>query len=262
MFEWASRRQKEKASGQRSLLDMMTPADSDRSTDDQPAMADVPEWPERERLLHERDALGFFVSGHPLDRYRGIIDRLSIDKIASLTEGVDSRSRPKDVRVAAIVAALRERPLKNGHGRMAILQIEDLTGSCETVVFSKEYSEYEDVLKADRPLLFSGSLVVEGDDNPRPKLRIKEICVLKEASEQNTSQVHFTLGVDLLSSEKLEKLREILDGNKGTCTAFMHICFPGSGPVTVLKLPQQVIYSPAVEQAINGLFSARVTKYC
>ena len=70
-FDWAQKRQKEKASGQRSLLDIMAgkSCEEDSLADEHPPMPEIEEWPERERLMSEREALGFFISGHPLKRY-------------------------------------------------------------------------------------------------------------------------------------------------------------------------------------------------
>jgi DNA polymerase-3 subunit alpha len=264
-FDWAAKRQKEKASGQRSLLDIMANGGAgqceDKARDDHPPMPEVPEWAERERLIAEREALGFYITGHPLDRYRHALSRLSATSINQLAVGLEPRGRPREVHLAAMVASLRERPLKNGNGRMAILLLEDLTGQCEAVVFSKEFTQHEELLKCDRPLLFTGTVAIEDDENPAPKVRIREVCALKEASQQKTTRVRFRLPAEQLNPQRLEQLHAILRRHKGKCTAFLHICLADNGPETVLKLPTPVSYSEKVENEVDALFNLRVTEY-
>ncbi len=265
-FEWAARRHKEKASGQRSLLDLMSGMSGagkrgEKPVADYPPIPEVPEGPERERLVAEREALGFYITGHPLDRYRSVLARLSTTSILDLARDVTPRGRPKEMHLAAMVAGLRERPLKSGTGRMAILQLEDLSGTCEAVVFSTEFTRYEELLKSDRPLLISVAVKIEDAENPVPKVNVREICALKQASQQKTSRVHFHLLADALSQELLERLRAILRRHKGKCIALLHIRLPDNGSEIVLRLPDCVSYSEKVEHEVDSLFRARVTEY-
>jgi len=264
VFDWASKRQKERASGQRSLLDIMAgaaPGCEDRSAEDHPPIPQVAEWPEREKLIAEHEALGFYISGHPLDRYRRTLRRLAVTSIGNLGAGLTAQGRPKDVHIAALVAGLRERPLKSGNGRMAILQLEDLTGRCEALVFSKEFTQFEELLKCERPLLLTGNASIEDDESPFPRVVIREVSALKDASIQKTSRVHFRLPVEEVTGERLEQLRAILKRHRGKCTAFLHLCQADGGPETVLKLPDPVSYSEKVEDEVDALFNRRVTEY-
>ncbi len=262
-FDWAGRRQKERASGQRSLLDMMAGAQcAAQAAEDHPPLNQLDEWPERERLAAEREALGFYISGHPLDRYHTALRRLNNTPIAHLGRGLEPRGRPREVHLAALVAGMRERPLKNGNGRMAILQLEDLTGRCEALVFSKEFQRCEELLKSERPLLLTGNASIEDDENPVVRLVIREASTLKEASKQRTSQVHFRLEADALDRERLDRLRSILRRHRGRCTAYLHILLSADGPETVLRLPDPVSFSEKVEREVDGLFDCRVTDYC
>ena len=190
------------------------------------------------------------------------IGRLKATPINKLTQGIEPRGRPKEVLLAAIVSSIRERALKNGSGRMAILQLEDLSGQCEGVVFSKEYSAHEELLRSDLPLLFNGTVVIEDDENPVPKLRIREVSQLKEATSKNTSQVHFYLEADNLTEKDLQTLKKILNRHKGKCNAFLHIRIANGKTETVLRLPNQVSFSEKVEQEVNGLFRKQITEYC
>lgn len=144
---------------------------------------------------------------------------------------------------------------------MAILTLEDLTGQCEAVVFTKEFAQCEELLKSERPLLFTGTVAIEDDENPVPKVRIREICALKDASTLKTSRVRFRLPVADLSPGRLTELRTILRRHRGKCVAFLHIFMPSNGPETVLKLTECVSYSEKVENEVDALFRRRVTEY-
>ncbi|MBN2496076.1 MAG: DNA polymerase III subunit alpha [Deltaproteobacteria bacterium] len=257
-FDWAQRRQREKASGQRSLLDMLGQCES--TAEREPPLPELPEWPERQRLAFEREALGFYFSGHPLDRYQRIASRLANRTTATLMDACQGGQRSAEVHIAALVASMRERPLKSGAGRMAILEIEDLHGSCEAVVFSREFAEHESLLKSDQPLLFSGTVKLEGDEN-QVKLQVRKVCSLKEASEKKTSRVHIRIPVGHLSTERLEELRAIIRRHQGPCTAYLHICLEEEGSETVLKLPEPVVCSEAMEYEVDSLFRGKVTDF-
>ncbi len=260
VFDWAQKRQKEKASGQRSLLDMLAESCEEDTADDHPPLASEQEWPERERLNMERESLGFYISGHPLDRYERVLRRLKTTSIAQLQSSLQPGARPKEINLAALVVSMRDKPTKSG-GRMAIVGLEDLTGRCEAVVFSKEFAQAEDLLRSDRPLLLSCNASVDDDEGARPRIVIRQVSSLKDASKQKTSQVHFRLPADEVDEKRLERLRAILRRHKGKCAAFLHIRLPDHGPETILRLPDTVSFSEKVEQEVDSLFKGRVTEY-
>ncbi|NMB76315.1 MAG: DNA polymerase III subunit alpha [Myxococcales bacterium] len=262
-FEWAAARQKERQSGQCSLLDRFQPTSGAKGQAAEPRLPEVPEWPEKERLQGEREALGFYVTGHPLQRHRAAAARLASATTQNLREVVARQGgRMAEATLVALVSSLRERPLKNGSGRMAILMLEDLAGTCEALVFSREFAELESVLKSGEPLLLSGSVVLEGDDEePVAKFRVSEAKLLREVREKKTSRVRFRVSAEQLSGERLHKFKAILDRFPGNCAAYLHIRLPDPGAETVLRLPAPVVYSETLEQEVDRLFSARVTEY-
>ena len=255
-FSRAQARQRERQSGQRSLLAMMNGGRGAGGLDDEPPLPKVPEWSERERLALEREALGFCLTGHPLDRYRRLIGRLT--NCVSSRLGQMAR---KDVALAALVASIRERPLKSGSGRMATLVLEDLEGTCEAIVFSKEFALCEGLLKSGEPLLVKGTVAMEGDENPVARLRVREVALLADEQAQKTTRVCFNLQADGLTPDKLEELKTILGRFKGSCKAYLHIRLPQAGSETLLALPDQVGSSEQLEQEVDNLFSGKVTEF-
>ncbi|MBW2701238.1 MAG: DNA polymerase III subunit alpha [Deltaproteobacteria bacterium] len=259
-FDWASVRQKDRASGQRSLLDLVA-KECDTKMDEAPPVPNCVEWPERQRLKYEKEALGFYISGHPLDRYARIIARMSGRTTANLGDVPRGPGRPPEVQLAAMVASLRERPLKNGTGRMAIMELEDLHGTCEAVVFSKEFADVESLIKSDEPLLFTGTVKMEGDESPTAKMQVRAVCSLKDASEKATKQVHIRVPAGDLTTDRLKDLKDIVCRHKGKCAAYLHICMDEDAAETILKLREPVVSSEAMEHEVDSLFSTKVTDF-
>ncbi|EAU61904.1 DNA polymerase III alpha subunit, partial [Stigmatella aurantiaca DW4/3-1] len=121
--------QKDKAAGQSSLFGMLAGPAAGGGGGMKDDYAQVEEWPEKERLAFEKDAIGFYVSGHPLHQY----DK-ELKRYARPVTSVQRARRDEKITVGGIVAALRERPTKTGK-RMAWVTLEDLSGSIELVCF-------------------------------------------------------------------------------------------------------------------------------
>ena len=246
-------RQRERQSRQCSLLDQLT--GNSGWCEEEPQVPQMLEWPERERLERERQVLGFCLSGHPLERFRSLLR-----KVANCTTAGLQQNGRKEIKLAAVVTVLRERALKNGSGRMATLVLEDLDGSCEAVVFSKEYAQCEELLKSGQPLLFSGSVSCEDEENQTYRILVRAVQPLGDLCQQNTSQVRFSVKADELSQERLQALKAVLESLPGKCSTYLCIQVPPSGAEVVLQLQQQVAWSENLEQEVNRLFAHRVTQ--
>jgi len=158
ILDWASSRAKDRASGQGNLFDLFAapaaesgPAPADLST--APKAAPVADYPPREKLKLEKELLGFYISDHPLRQLGTQVNLLAPIGLGSLEEQADKAK----VSVVVMVAELRQVNTRKGD-RMAVLQIEDLTGSSEAVVFPKAYARLADHLMLDARLLVWASV--------------------------------------------------------------------------------------------------------
>ena len=158
ILDWASSRAKDRASGQGNLFDLFAapaaesgPATADLST--APKAAPVADYPPREKLKLEKELLGFYISDHPLRQLGSQVNLLAPIGLASLEEQADKAK----VSVVAMVAELRQVNTRKGD-RMAVLQLEDLTGTSEAVVFPKAYARLADHLMLDARLLVWASV--------------------------------------------------------------------------------------------------------
>ena len=151
LLDWASSRAKDRDSGQGNLFDLMAaPADADGPTDLSlaPKASPVADYPPTEKLRLEKELVGFYLSDHPLKQLTPSSRLLAPIGLGSLEE------QPDKAKVSAItmITELRQVTTRKGD-RMAILQLEDLTGSCEAVVFPKSYARLADHLMAEARLL-------------------------------------------------------------------------------------------------------------
>ncbi len=160
VMEWASARARDRASGQGNLFDLMAAAGSQSSpssgaTDPStaPKAAPVSDYPPNEKLRLEKELLGFYLSDHPLRQLASRVRLLSPISLANLEEQPDKAS----VSLVVMVPEMRQVTTRKGD-RMAILQLEDLTGSCEAVVFPKSYARLADHLMVDARLLLWASV--------------------------------------------------------------------------------------------------------
>jgi DNA polymerase-3 subunit alpha len=158
VLEWSSSRARDRASGQGNLFDLLSgggstdgPAPGQQAL--APKAAPVADYAPTEKLKLEKELLGFYLSDHPLRQLAAGARLLSPISLATLEEQADKSK----VSVVVMVPELRQVNTRKGD-RMAILQLEDLTGSCEAVVFPKTYARLADHLMVDARLLLWGSV--------------------------------------------------------------------------------------------------------
>ena len=213
----------------------------------------LPEWHDKEKLALEKEALGFLITGHPLDRYIDDIKRLASCDIINLSEQADGG----EVRVCGIVCGLKEITTKKGD-RMGFVTIEDLTGTVEVTIFSDVYATVVNILKSDDPLLITGKLErgekgakilvqaqKEGGNAWQQKNRgpAGDVKLLSEARSQTTKKVCFNLHLDDMPLERLDGLKGIIERHHGTIPAFISFAMAPRGTAT-MQLPAEMYVMP------------------
>jgi DNA polymerase-3 subunit alpha len=227
--------QEEKASAQVSLFG--TEEIAKGSTNGSMKLPNTPEWHDKEKLAYEKEALGFLITGHPLDRYIDDIKRLTNTDIASMVEMAEG----SEVRICGIVSAFKEITTKKGD-RMGFVTIEDLTGSVEITVFSDIYATTSTLLKSDDPLLVVGKLekgekgckvlIMKGgeENNGRKFQRDRgpagDIKLLAEARAQTTRKVSFVLRMNETPPEQITLLKEVIERHPGSVPASIQFLIP------------------------------------
>ena len=203
--------QKSLMPGQMDMFSMMT--DAVPAGDDFP---DLPEFDEREILAMEKECIGMYISGHPLDRYRDRILRSASAQIQEIQENENGKFNiGEKVRLAGIITKIRNQVTKRGE-MMRYLELEDLSGSIEVLVFPNLLRKWESFLQVDKILVLEGNLDI-AEESPA-KLRLESVALLPEQSDSKR------LYLRLLSNEteKEEKMKEILRQHRGRTPVLLH----------------------------------------
>jgi len=270
--------QRDRAVGQSSLFGLLDDGGSS------PALAAVSleyvqleEWPEKERLAMEKEAIGFYVSGHPLHQYARELQRY-----ARPAASVQRARRDDVVTVAGIVAALRERPTKTGK-RMAWVTLEDLSGSVELVCFpGKEggrsvmgkdgkwtksgprpgYDAWEPLLKSDEPILVTGAVQVNtrDEENPTAELIVEQVQSLKEVRDKRVKRLELRVRADLVTEDRLQRLSGLAQEHAGGTPLAVSIVLPGQAEALIGNTGLRVDVSDALIAAVDRLFGEKVVE--
>jgi len=203
-IEYGQKVRRDRETGQKGLFASLGGAD----TLPEPTPPDIPEWPPEERLAAEKETLGFYVSGHPLDRFAEELRQFSRKPLADLI----AEGKPAECQVAGIVTELRERRTRKGD-LMAVCSLEDLSGSVETVVFPNAYQKFAPILRSDRPILVAGRL--EFEEERGCKIVASEIEPLAGILERQAKVLCIRAAVDRLPAGAADALYSLLDGNRG-----------------------------------------------
>ncbi|MCK5691044.1 DNA polymerase III subunit alpha, partial [Myxococcota bacterium] len=268
-LEAGSSAQKDRLSGQTSLFSAFAAADtSDSASTVTETYADIDEWKDKERLSREKEALGFYVSGHPLDSFAKDLPRLATHTSEAFVQLKKAGSSYKaEYSLGGIVTGYNEKMTKKGD-RIAFFNIEDMYGSVEVKAFTKVFAEYGFLLKMDEPLLITGAAGFGdskgGDDTGEDiatVLRANKIQLLSDARAAQANRVEINVPVYALDNQKLIRLKEILVANSGTTPANLTVTDPDVSE-TVIDLPENLQVNPTEEllYRVDQLFGEKVIR--
>lgn len=215
--------QKDRSRGQMSFFESGETKESFHS--EREAIPDIPEWPENQKLAYERELIGFYVSSHPLAKHTKILKNYATASTDTLSEF----SNQADATIGGIIDSLKEILTKKGD-KMVFLTLQDLSGSCEVVVFPSVYKTATTFLQKDA-LIFVRGKIDARDDNP--KILADEIIPLEEVSKRFTRLVAINFKTAGLEPELLKEVRKILMQHKGTTPVYFTLQDP-KGTRTVI----------------------------
>ena len=196
------------------------------------ALQKVPEWPALESLNHERANLGFYFSGHPLDKYRQ-----QIRDCADLDLGaLEKASTERSYTVIGLLSQVKEIVTKNGR-RMAFAALEDLRGALELVVFADVFEKSRALLANDRVVAAVGKLDRSRGD---PKLKVERLIAPEDLAPRPPKAVHVRFAGTAADEQEFLRLRDLMVGKPGDCNVYFHIRGDGEGGEIVIKASPQL----------------------
>jgi DNA polymerase III subunit alpha len=224
----------------------------------------VTEWTSQETLAFEKEALGFYITGHPLDKFDRVLNRITSGTISVLKE----KAQPGEIKMGGVVSALKLRNTKKGD-RYANFNLEDKTGFIEVITWPDTYKRSAELLGADDPIFVKGRLEV-GEE--RMQVIANEVVLLAEAAKNqknghangksngNGEKIHLYVRESEVSADELVRLRDTLLDYPGPATVYLHMLASTNGE-TIIELPEQVRIASSQEfiATVERLFGSRVS---
>ncbi|MFZ1136849.1 MAG: DNA polymerase III subunit alpha [Candidatus Korobacteraceae bacterium] len=207
-MEHAQKSQRDAAMGQHGLFGVF--AEEDTTQVEKP-LPNIPDWDEHQRLSAEKEILGFFITGHPLEKYGEKLLDFSALTTEDLGQMKSSTGRD-EVLVGGILKAVRISKSKKGD-LYAQGRLEDMIGSVDILCFSESFKRLSEKLKLDVPVLVKGSVRVEEGSNP--KLMISDITPLEEAQPKLARSLRIKVPVETSSTGTIDALHSICAERKG-----------------------------------------------
>ncbi|HEY2366456.1 MAG TPA: DNA polymerase III subunit alpha, partial [Polyangiaceae bacterium] len=263
--------------GQTSLFGLFdaAPAASSQKNWNAPSAGDYVEaapWDRKEMLSRERQSLGFYVSGHPLERYLkggSALARLEALPASSCNEQQDWAV----VKLAGMVEGYRERIFRDGatSNKLAFFELEDLSGRVQVKVRGNQIDSYAHVLTSGEPILLTGkvSFPRRDDDEPEPDadvpreatILLNDARPLADVVAASSKQVLLRLHADQIREGTLEKMSRVMRESPGACGVSVHLVLPTGAEATLSLGPShRVEIGDALLAGFERIFGSQVAE--
>jgi DNA polymerase-3 subunit alpha len=219
-MEQAQKAQRDSAAGQHGLFGIFDDGPStSRAANDLPK---IPDWDENQRLQSEKEVLGFFVSGHPLDKYAeklrnlpGVVDTATAleMKPAPSTGRRGQPSPENDISIAGVIVGLKVAKSKRSGELYAQASLEDTVGKIDLICFPKDYERLAANLNIEVPVLVRGQLRAEED--AAPKLAVSSIQALEDVKVRLPQNVKIRVALERASAATLAELKTMMVESPG-----------------------------------------------
>ncbi len=209
--------------------------------------AELPEaedWSEEQQLAGEYSVLGFYISGHPLDKYAGRLKDLNAAELATM----ESRRNNEDLVVAGIIVQIR--PMRSRRGaRWAILTLQDRTGVIEALVFPEAFAKLEPILKANTPLLVKGRVAVE---DVGTRLIVADARLLDQVADRPPSQLRVRVDLSTVDTGALDRLQKLFSSRPGRCRVTFDLV-KDDGTEATLEAGSAVLADPELVERVREI---------
>jgi DNA polymerase III subunit alpha len=249
MVREAQLRHEERASGQASLFDMGTAEAAPERPE--PQLPDVPRWAEAERLAREKEILGFFISGHPLERFSDEVRVFDQVNTASLRQFRDQK-----VELACVVTSVRRQISRKNGSEWGRLTVEDFYGTATVLVFGDVWEQYHDLLTQDAAVLLRGTVSGRDRDEDAPPIFLDSAVLLGQLRGSGSLAIEVALGAEA-GPDIVEQASAAFREHPGPAALFVTISHGGNGAAETVRLRSRSITvtpSEALLESLRGLF--------
>jgi DNA polymerase-3 subunit alpha len=215
---------------------------------------DIPEFKENKILSFEKETTGFYVSGHPLEKFAEKIEKYGT--VNSLT--INSIKESKNLKICGIITQINEKNTRKGD-LMAFVKLEDLSGFVEVVVFADVYKEASTLINSEKPVLIKGDL---DRNESASKLIATGVIDLSSAEEDVVDLVEFDVTRDDETEDKLIRLKEIIMEHPGACRADLLLNVKEKGTARIrMSDKYNVKPSKFLKSAVNSIFGCDIVRF-
>jgi DNA polymerase-3 subunit alpha len=245
VLDHANNFQREKIEGQFNLFSVECASGEPEPFIDAP-IPELPEWDDQLKLSHEKELMGFYVTGHPLTKFEDIIQKY----VNASSESIAKISSGSAIRLAGLVKKTKEITTRKGE-RMAFVALEDLTGVVEITVFSDLYRTSRALLESGDPLVVAGTR--EGDAES-PKVLAGEIYPLEEAPRHFGKGVRINISTLGTSAHQIKDLKKILSRHRGRIPVKLHVVIPNRTETVINLSSVTCDPSDTMISEVHGVF--------
>ena len=214
----------------------------------------IPEWTDQEKLTFEKETVGFYLTGHPLDDYREDILAVTDSSLNENKKWVEGQN----LRVGGLIRDIKNRKTKKGDP-MAVIIMEDIAGTAEVVIFPELYARCATILNTDTPVIIEG--LVKKDERG-DNIIANGVETLEAARDKYTANACIMLQSDRVNRQNLEALKKVFYRHHGTCPVSLTLHFAGRGEVD-LEIIRDITIKPCKEftAEVNQTMGDQVITY-
>jgi len=225
-------------SGIEDLFGEVVPTASTADGDVYNGFRNVREWPGRERLAGEKDTLGLYVTGHPIDEYEAEVRKFAPTRIADLRSDKQGNQI-----LAGLIVDVRTMKTKRGD-TMAIVQLDDRSARIEVTIYAETFNAQRELLSKDSIVIVEGS-VAHDDYSGGLAMRVKDVRSLLEARQNFASELTIELNHEMVDESFTAELERMLSGASGSCP--VALVYGGASSRARIKLGERWQVSPSDE---------------
>ena len=213
-IQYARGFQKEKNADQVSLFDLSNGTPD--SVMQEPKLPDISRWNDNERWSREKEAVGMYLTGHPLLQYKTEIESFSN---YDFTEDLHKLEKAS-IQLGGLISGIRKL-LDKKNRQMAFITLESLNGTVEVLAFSDVFEKFREYIEMDKPVFVHGKVSSRGGDDG--KILAEEICPLDGYMDKNSKKVHIRLPDLNLGDKQLSEIKALSEKYPGECNLIIHI---------------------------------------
>ncbi len=223
--------------------------DGGQATMREPQLVDAPEWPNMDLLNREREAIGFYLTGHPLEGFEDQVRTFSTVDLMDLSSLRDDQ----EARAAGIISSMKIHYDKRGN-QMAFFTLNGLAGELEALAFADPFGRFKPFIQNDSLVFVEGRISKRSDEDI--KILVNRVIPMEEAQNEYAREIHLKLELEEVGVGQLEELLSRSRRYAGSCTLILHMLAVDGSICRVVCHKQNVSASRTFLQTLRDEFGA------